>query len=658
MKREAFKRDLFEKLNWDDLQKWAGSRVLSRGQSYQRSHRVQELAQTESGELVAWVQGEKRYATQVDFKGGELISTCTCPYGGACKHAVAVVLEYLDCLKKDMEVPKTAEQDKRVSLLKKTADEDEWDEEEDEEYEEEAGADNIPPGRLSKSTPDALESFLEDQTKEQLISLLGDLAGKHSIVRENLQDRLDLAKGSVKKIVNAVRKEIHELSSEPAWRNHWNDEGYVPDYSRVKDRLEYLLSKGHADDVVAIGKELLEAGIRQVEMSHDHGEVGMEISSCMDVVFRALPQSSLPPVEQMLWMIDASLEDEYDLCYRAEAFWKKKQKASDWSSVADILMERLNKLHPAGDEDSFSRDYRRDGLSNWIVRALENSGRDEEIIPLCEQEAVETKSYHRLVKALIKAKRFEEAEQWIHRGIKATQKGLPGIAKQLRDTLREMREEEGDWPKVAAFRVDDFLGSPSLAAFDEMRKASERAKVWPAVRAAALLYLETGKKPQLDPSWPLPESGVKKEPAYPHEKAPMIHTLIAIAIDEKRPDDVLRWYDYPKAKREKYWGWDGYQEVSIAEAVAEHYPDRALTIWKGLAEKEIALTKPSAYETAAGYLRKVRELLKRLKREEEWKNYLSGLRQTNIKKRKFVEILNRLESRRILERADSIDRST
>jgi len=649
MKKEALKRDLFKELSWDDLEQWAGSRVLSRGQSYQRNHRVQELAQTENGELVAWVQGEKRYATMVDFKKGDLISTCTCPYGGVCKHTVAVVIEYLDCLKKNIEIPKATLQDKRLLLLEKTSDEDEWDVEEDERYEEGVDADSIARERHSKPTPDALKDFLTDQTKKQLIGLLEDLARKHATVREDLQDRLDLAGGSVKKLVAAVRKEIHELSSEPAWRNPWNNEGHIPDYSRVKDRLNSLLEKGHANEVVALGKELLEVGIRQVEMSHDHGELGMEISSCLDVVFRALPRSSLPPVEQMLWMIDASLEDEYDLCYGAEAFWKKKQKASDWSSVADILIERLNKLHPAGDVDSFSRDYRRDSMSNWIIRALENSGRDDEIIPLCEKEAVETKSYYRLVKTLVKAKRLEEAEMWIHRGIKATQKGLPGIAKQLRDTLREMREGEGDWLRVAAFRVDDFLGSPSLATFDEMRKASQRAELWPAVRAAALLYLETGEKPQLDPSWPLPESGVKKEPVYLHEKAPMVHTLIDIAIDEKRPDDVLRWYDHSKAKREKYWGWDNYQEVSIAEAVAEHYPDRALDIWKGLAEKEIALTKPRAYETAAGYIRKVRTLLKKLKQEGEWQAYLSQLRQANLKKRSFIEILNRFESRPIIK---------
>ena len=276
MASKKSKADFFKELTWDDLQDWAGSKILSRGQSYQRSHRVQELVLTQSGELVAWVQGEKRYATQVDFEGGELISTCTCPYGGTCKHGVAVVLEYLDRVKKNMKVLEIAEQDKRLLLVKKTADEDErereeseWDEE-DEEYEEKLDAESIPPKKRSKSTPDVVTGFLKDQTKEQLISLLGDLTRKHSIVREDMQDRVDLAKGSVKKMVNAVRQEIHELSSEPAWRNHWNDEGHIPDYSRVKDRLESLLLKGYADEVVALGKELLEAGIRQFRANAKH----------------------------------------------------------------------------------------------------------------------------------------------------------------------------------------------------------------------------------------------------------------------------------------------------------------------------------------------------------------------------------------------------
>jgi uncharacterized Zn finger protein len=647
MTRATSESDLFKQLTRGDVQSWAGSRILSRGQGYQRSHRVKDLARTETGALIAWVHGGARYATLVDFEDGDLISSCTCPYGATCKHAVAVLLEYLDQLKKNTPVQQMTKEDERLLLLNGVLNEEGW---EDEDDAEELDADDSPPRRHPKSTSDALKAFLEEQTREQLISLLEDLAGKYSMVREGLQDRVDLSKGSVKKLVTAVKKEIRVLSSEPGWKNHWNDEGHIPDYSRVKDRLESLLKKGHADEVVSIGKELFDAGVRQVEMSHDEGETGTEISSCLEVIFRALPLSSLSPVEQMLWVIDAELEDEYELTYGAEYFWKKKQKASDWGAVADKLLERLGQLQPAKGEDGFSRNYRRDRLSNGIIRALENGGRHDEIIPLCEEEAVKTASYQRLVDALREDKRLEEAEQWIHRGIKATQKQWPGIASHLRDTLREMREKKGNWLEAAAFLVDDFLQSPALHTFKEMKRGAERAKTWPAVRAAALVFLETGKLPQTDPSWPLPEAGLKEPREIRKNQFPMTDVLIDVAIDEKRPDDVLLWYDRQKSKKQAYWGWDTHhEEENVAEAVQGQYPDRALAIWKDLAERQIALTKPRAYEMAAVYLQKARHLLKRLKKEDEWKSYLSRLSQANARKTKCVEILDRLDGRRIIE---------
>ena len=648
MKREISKRDLFEKLSWDDLEQWAGSRVLSRGQGYQRSNRVKELAHTQTGALVAWVHGGRSYATEVDFEDGELISVCTCPYGNNCKHAVAVVLEYLEYVKKNKEVPRITEQDKRLVLLRDSADEQEWDDEkEDGEYEEIDG-DRLAPKKIRKAEPIVLRGFLEQHNKEQLIALIEELAEKHSIIREALQDRYDLSKGSVRKIVSAVRKEIHELSSEPAWSNHWSGEGHIPDYSKVRDRMNALLKQGHADEVVALGRDLLEAGINQVEMSNDEGETGNEISSCLDIVFRALPQTSLSPVEQILWVIDAELKDHYELCYGSESFWENEQEASDWSVVADKLIERLNNLHEVKREDRFSRNYRRDRLSSWVIQALENAGRNEEIIPLCEKEALETGSYNRLVNALKKAKRFEEAEQWIFRGIKATQRQWPGIAKELKDSLREIREKDGDWLKVAAFRTEDFLQSPSLHTFQDVKKAAEKARVWPEVRAAGLLYLETGKLPQSNPTWPLPETGVKEDRETRKNEFPMTDVLIDVAIEEKRPDDVLKWYDLNRSKKQVYWGGDSYQEDQIAEAVADHYPDRAINIWKSIAERQIALTKPKAYETAAVYLRKVHGFQKRHKREGEWKDYLLKLRQANLRKTKLIEILSRLEGHRIL----------
>ncbi|HET7087560.1 MAG TPA: SWIM zinc finger family protein, partial [Anaerolineae bacterium] len=130
MSRRRSKTDPFEDLTWDDLEDWAGSSVVSRGRSYQRSHHVQDLARTPGGGLIAWVLGTEKYATRVDFGEGGLTSACTCPYWTTCKHAVAVVLEYLESAKRKTEIPIVTERDPRLADLR-DVDEvgaEEWDE--------------------------------------------------------------------------------------------------------------------------------------------------------------------------------------------------------------------------------------------------------------------------------------------------------------------------------------------------------------------------------------------------------------------------------------------------------------------------------------------------------------------------------------------------
>jgi uncharacterized Zn finger protein len=129
----------------------------------------------------------------------------------------------------------------------------------------------------------------------------------------------------------------------------------------------------------------------------------------------------------------------------------------------------------------------------------------------------------------------------------------------------------------------------------------------------------------------------------------MLGVLIDLAIDEKQPDKVLHWYDQRKQPTTRSYGWGyGFDEDRIAQAVVGAYPDRAIAMWKKIAEDQIAQTQVRAYETAASYLRKIRDALVKCKREREWKAYLAGLRQANIRKPRCVEILDRLENRRIL----------
>ncbi len=62
------------------------------------------------------------------------------------------------------------------------------------------------PQRSGKSIPPNLKGFLEEQTKEQLIALLKDLSERYPSVREDLQDRQNLSKGSVKRLVSCGKE--------------------------------------------------------------------------------------------------------------------------------------------------------------------------------------------------------------------------------------------------------------------------------------------------------------------------------------------------------------------------------------------------------------------------------------------------------------------
>jgi uncharacterized Zn finger protein len=330
----------FAALTWDDVEAWAGSSIVSRGKGYHRSNRVQQLAQTASGGLIAWVQGTRRYATQVEIVKKKLSASCTCPYGITCKHAVAVVLTYLDTVKNQKKIPTVTNDDPRLDLLTELAearaavyawepqDDEDYDEayndddydDEDEDGEDEERDKPIARQRIVAKRPqppvsDGATTYLEQQSKEELIALLKTLMRQHPDVRQAIVDRANLLSGEVKKLVSIVRKEIRTLAGMPGWDDDdgWG-RGTSDNYNRIRTHMEALLAAGHADEVLSLGQELLQAGTQHVEMINDEGETQGEVVACMDIVFRALDYSSLSLAEQMLWALDAELDDSYDLC--------------------------------------------------------------------------------------------------------------------------------------------------------------------------------------------------------------------------------------------------------------------------------------------------------------------------------------------------------
>jgi uncharacterized Zn finger protein len=384
-----------------------------------------------------------------------------------------------------------------------------------------------------------------------------------------------------------------------------------------------------------------------VEESDDEGETEREIADCMPVVVAALDRSSLDTADKLTWALDVLLEDQFDLCEAFAEYLFQQHPQVAWHTLADRLLARLHEFKGGQPSDGFSRDYERDRLSGWAIHALEEADREDEIIPLCIAEAKGTGSYERLVKLLMEAGRYEDAEKWIKEGIRDIGPKWPGLAAGLRDKMREIRTLEQNWPVVAALQVEEFVRRPSCHAFTECQPASDKTEAWPLVRQALLRYLEKGELPWKQKDWPLPKSGLDRPGADQRQRFPLLSDLINIAILEKKPDQVLKWYDQrPKG----HFGWLGVDEDAIATAVQAHAPDRAVAIWKNKAERLIAQVKPSAYQEAVKFLRKAGEVMSKQNKQAQWDQYLRSLRDAHARKRCLIEILDGLEGKPIIRK--------
>ena len=741
------------KLTWDDLDQAFGSRSVQRGRSYQRSGQVRNLAVSSDGRLLAAVQGTHRYVTsaQLDAKKksrGQIVGICTCPVGSQCKHAVAVIAEYLAQIADGKSPPAAAADDSRwARLTESSADEYEDDEEEDEHtYDDETDdkwdeddedssrsartasirtscrGTRSPSGKSKGSnstakTPrrtraewDALiQADIEKKSAAELAKCVVALVNRFPELRQEFQERILLGEGDAPRLIGEARKELRSVTSEIGWQNHWQHDGHTPDYSRLKHRFERLAELGHADAVVELGRELFERGISQVEQAHDEGETGMALAECFPVVFAAVAVSSLAPAEKILYAIDACELDQWDYIGEPAAnILDARWSSADWSAVADTLAARLN---PSSKErknaedsrdlddglDRWSRNYRRDSLSDWLVHALEKAVRDDEVLPLYEAEVRRTGSYERLVNHLMQLKRFDDAERWAREGIEQTYEKLPGIASHLVDKLVDLARSRKQWDVVAARAACEFFRDPNVKSFQDLVGAAEKAKCGASVRRRAEQFLETGiapircqtapaqaatsglkKKgarqgfavPSTSPTlgficedgWPLPlpdylaAAFLRLRGPYDRQRKHR-EVLVELAIAEKRPDQALRWYDTIVADEKSKSGgapramaWNSAAALAsrVAAAVAKSHPERALEVYHLELEAHLPQANQGAYESAAACLRKMRPIMQSLDRDDFWIELVKDIREKYRNRPRFLEILDKLERRPIV----------
>ncbi len=605
-------------LSWNDLEQWAGPTILARGKSYRR--RVHDLALTDEDHLIATVAGSEPYITRVWLTDDEPDCECSCPYNwGPCKHAVAVIVAYLDCIKSEQSVPliEPGDLDARLSVYGLA---DELDSEFDIDVEE-------------------ARTALKAMTKAQLIEWALGVVTDHPSIFDSLPSKALPGDDVVDKTVARLRQQIRKTGDERGWQDNWNNDGYIPDYSPIQKQLEKLLGGGHIEVILELGEELFSLGITQVGESDDEGETASEIAGCLAVVFAAMRNSKRPAAQRMIWFWNKLLEDEYGLLDELESpIDYTAMKRTDWREVVEEFNQRLgNCPDPKGDSTGYGDKYRRQRLLEFTLEALTHAGETERATELMIAELPYCDNYVELVDYLLASDADDQAEHWAYQGFHKTISALPGIAAQLVERLLDLAGKRKDWPQLAALHVDNFLQNTSVDHYRLARKSSQKAGCRAQIQAELLRFLETGESPLSTSDWPLPGTRLKfPKPKY-RQSIPDYEALIAIALFDKRAEDALHWYQKTGNK--------SYHAEAIAQAVQKTNPEVSLGIWQGKVETFIAKVKPAAYREAMPYLRKIQKLMLSCGRADDYRRYIATLRKQHKAKRRLLEELDTLESK-------------
>ena len=72
-------------------------------------------------------------------------------------------------------------------------------------------------------------------------------------------------------------------------------------------------------------------------------------------------------------------------------------------------------------------------------------------------------------------------------------------------------------------------------------------------------------------------------------------------------------------------------------------------MFKQLVEGEIAQANKKSYEVAVGHLAELGKIMQEKGRKREWEAYITELRQSNLRKPRFLKTLDTISGKRIID---------
>ncbi len=559
------KKDNLPRLTEDDVRQMTDGRSFERGESYYEAGAIIEPVR-QGMELRAECQGSQYEPYQVNVtlnQKGIASYDCSCPRGGFCKHIVALMLTYI--------------------------------------HEPEAFR-TLPP----------LEEMLAPRSKEELIALVAEMVKREP----GLMSLVELSASITSKPGKPVDAEVYRRQVQRVLRRSdpWNIERELRTLCSNANRLAQSgdwLNAGALYDALLSGiSEHYEDDLWGLD---EDGDIAALASDCAEALGRCLTQGRPDEDTRRAWLtalLEGTLTDirlggiDYAWSARdvvlqqttdAEWAWMEQriraeiERSERWKreSLVGLLIERREHAGQSADAAELIRELGTPEQRTWLL--LQEGNVDDAVAMAREYLTGFPGTMIKFADALVEAGAGEAAVALLSEQT-AQGRGYEGwLAKYFR--------EHGAPHAVLDWQRKVFARQPSVEHYKTLREVSEKAGVWEPVRLEVLRDLEDGGK---------------------------FGTLIEIALYE---NDVGRALELlPKFQQKAYYGWAQSYKQLVAKAAEKDYPQESLALYKELVERAIGEKNRSSYQSAAQFLKCMKELHGRLHTDAEWDVYIETLR--------------------------------
>ncbi len=572
-------------LNETTLEELAGERAFERGADYFADGHVVGLKEG-NGAITARVRGTYYYHVNLWAEDEELMFECNCPVGQDhvfCKHCVAVGLTWLD--RREQKGGVSQRQTKR------------------------------------EVTEDEIRAHLMAQGKSALVELVLNHADWDSEFRDRLA-LMTAQKGGKRPDLAAFRAAVDKATR----RRGFVDYAKMPQYARgieaVVDSLDNLLKHGHAEEV----RELTERALRQMESAMNHvddsdGFMGGILDRLQDLHHTACCAAKPDPSALAKFLLDWEIRSDWDIFSGAAEKYAGvlgKDGLAAYRMLAEVEWAKVPPLAPG------ERDPERHGRRWRITHILETlalqTGDVEALVAVKSRDLSDAFSSCQIAEIYKKAGNDDAALEWAERGARAFPVHTDG---RLREFLIEEYHRRGRHNDAIAIAWTSFRERPDVDAYAGLHKSACRAKQWPEWREKALALLRE-------------EIAARKKQPPRNEWGPptRAHHSELVKIYLWEGDVEAAWVEA------KSGGCYGALWFQLAEAREKDHPEEAIAVYTEQLTPALQNAEQRAYEDAVAILRKIRKLIARIGKEDEFASLIQSVRAQYKPRRNLMKLLD------------------